>query len=110
MTLCDSVAHDQSAGWEAHIHTPGDDECDNEGLCPVDLVGRHCCDENAADCECAHGDEHDPTGTDTRDDMASGDGGDETRNGDGAELSHGEKWGGSSELLKDLDVVVDEDA
>ena len=52
---------------------------------------RQSCNDDAADRECAHGNEHDPTGADARDNVAGSNCSDESRDGDRAELRHSEK-------------------
>jgi hypothetical protein len=63
MLLFDGIAHDQRAGGETHVHAPGDDEHDDEGLRPVGLMHGHGGDEDAARHEGEHADHHYPAGT-----------------------------------------------
>lgn len=64
MSLLNRIAHDQGASWEAHIHTPRDNDCHHESLGPVDLMWGHRCCKDTADRERAHRNEHDPARAD----------------------------------------------
>lgn len=105
-----SSTQDDRAGGERHVHTPRQHDSAHESKCPIGLMYWHGGEDDAADEEEGHRDEHDDRGSEVRQAETRGAGRDQSAYGDRAELGRCEKRSLVSQDFEKIQRVEDVDA